>query len=150
MRSVVRVGAIAGALGCLLAYPLALRAALVVVPGLLLLGLGTGLAMAKWLEWGWYGKQPKAGLRAGLIACIPVPGRTRRGEHLGTIPGMVPSLVGERTGCRFAGRCRYVIDSCRQADVPLERLGDQGRLVRCIRHDDLASLSAQAGEAIAS
>ena len=23
----------------------------------------------------------------GLLACIPVPGRTRRGDHLGTIPG---------------------------------------------------------------
>ena len=28
----------------------------------------------------------------GLLACIPVPGRTQRGEPLGTIPGMVPSL----------------------------------------------------------
>ena len=51
----------------------------------------------------------------GLMACIPVPGRTRRGQPLGTIPGMVPSLVGEQTGCHFAGRCSYVIDPCRRA-----------------------------------
>ena len=44
----------------------------------------------------------------GLLACIPVPGRTRRGDHLGTIPGLVPSLVGEMRGCHFAGRCPHV------------------------------------------
>jgi len=60
-----------GALGCLLAYPLALRASLVVVLGLLLVGLGAGLAMAKWLEWGWYGRQFEAGLKAGMFACVP-------------------------------------------------------------------------------
>ena len=38
----------------------------------------------------------------GLLACIPVPGRTRRGAPLGTIPGMVPSLIGETKGCSFA------------------------------------------------
>ena len=38
----------------------------------------------------------------GLLACIPVPGRTRRGDQLGTIPGIVPSLVGELRGCDFA------------------------------------------------
>src|SRR5207253_2153003 len=35
----------------------------------------------------------------GLIACIPVPGKTKRGAPLGTIPGMVPSLVGTSAGC---------------------------------------------------
>jgi peptide/nickel transport system ATP-binding protein len=40
----------------------------------------------------------------GLLSCIPVPGKIKRGEHLGSIPGMVPSLIGEFTECRFAGR----------------------------------------------
>jgi peptide/nickel transport system ATP-binding protein len=56
----------------------------------------------------------------GLLACIPVPGRTRRGERLGTIPGMVPSLIGKTQGCTFAGRCAYAIDACRQSDIRLE------------------------------
>ena len=34
----------------------------------------------------------------GLMGCIPVPGKTKRGEPLGSIPGMVPSLIGS-TGC---------------------------------------------------
>ena len=37
----------------------------------------------------------------GLLACIPVPGRTRRGAALGTIPGMVPSLVGAHARLPF-------------------------------------------------
>ncbi len=40
----------------------------------------------------------------GLLSCIPVPGKIKRGEHLGSIPGMVPSLIGDFTECRFAGR----------------------------------------------
>ena len=42
----------------------------------------------------------------GLLDCIPVPGRTPRGGRLGTIPGVVPSLVGEIRGCGFRERCR--------------------------------------------
>ncbi len=47
----------------------------------------------------------------GLLACIPIPGRTERGARLGSIPGIVPSLVGDMRGCHFAsplpprGRC---------------------------------------------
>ena len=59
----------------------------------------------------------------GLLACIPVPGRTRRGERLGTIPGMVPSLIGKTQGCAFAGRCPYAIDACRRSEIPLSLPG---------------------------
>jgi peptide/nickel transport system ATP-binding protein len=40
----------------------------------------------------------------GLMRCIPVPGKIKRGEPLGTIPGIVPSLIGKFNGCRFNGR----------------------------------------------
>src|SRR5262245_15312090 len=74
----------------------------------------------------------------GLLACIPVPGRTRRGDHLGTIPGLVPSLVGEMRGCHFASRCPHAVDACRAAPVPLET-ADDGHHVRCIRHRELSA-----------
>ena len=74
----------------------------------------------------------------GLLACIPVPGRTRRGAPLGTIPGLVPSLVGNIDGCHFARRCPHVLDACRTAPVPLETAADSHR-VRCIRHRDLVA-----------
>jgi peptide/nickel transport system ATP-binding protein len=74
----------------------------------------------------------------GLLACIPVPGRTRRGARLGTILGMVPSLIGESRGCAFAGRCRYATDTCRTADIPLGPADGEAHLVRCIRHAEIA------------
>ena len=76
----------------------------------------------------------------GLLACIPVPGRTRRGERLGTIPGMVPSLIGETQGCNFAGRCA-LRHRCLPpgADIPLEASGGGAHLVRCIRHKEIAA-----------
>ncbi|WP_136684183.1 ABC transporter ATP-binding protein [Falsirhodobacter xinxiangensis] len=40
-----------------------------------------------------------------LIDCIPQPGKTERGAHLGTIPGVVPSLIGRQEGCAFRDRC---------------------------------------------
>ena len=79
---------------------------------------------------------PKHPYTRGLLACIPVPGRTRRGAPLGTIPGLVPSLVGELDGCHFARRCPHAVDACRAAAVPLETAGD-GHPIRCIRHREL-------------
>ena len=68
MRAILRVGLGVGAAGFLALFALALAAALVVLPGLLIAGVIAGLAMAKWLPWAWYGRQPAAGLRAGTIA----------------------------------------------------------------------------------
>jgi peptide/nickel transport system ATP-binding protein len=68
----------------------------------------------------------------GLLRCIPVPGKTRPGEPLGSIPGMVPSLIGEFTGCRFADRCDLVTPACRTADVPLRDAAGKVQAYRCI------------------
>jgi len=68
----------------------------------------------------------------GLLRCIPVPGRTRRGAHLGTIPGVVPTLIGALPGCSFADRCPWVFADCRAADVASRTLGE-GRDYRCLR-----------------
>jgi peptide/nickel transport system ATP-binding protein len=78
----------------------------------------------------------------GLLACIPVPGRTRRGAPLGTIAGMVPSLVGTMRGCHFAGRCPHVVDACRRDDIALESVGAGQHQVRCIRHAEIATQPA--------
>ncbi len=89
-------------------------------------------------------RAPRHPYTQGLLACIPVPGKTRRGERLGVIPGMVPSLVGEMPYCHFASRCPIVIDECRAAPVPLTSEGGRGRRVRCIRAADVAAGALQA------
>jgi peptide/nickel transport system ATP-binding protein len=66
----------------------------------------------------------------GLLACVPVPGKTPRGVPLGSIPGIVPSLVGALSGCSFRARCGFAMPECARdpALVPLE----EGRGYRCL------------------
>lgn len=77
--------------------------------------------------------QPRHPYTRGLLDCIPVPGKTRRGEHLGSIPGIVPSLIGQMQGCAFANRCPYASQPCSQV-VPERELAP-GRRVRCVLDD---------------
>jgi peptide/nickel transport system ATP-binding protein len=41
------------------------------------------------------------------------------GERLYSIPGLPPDLVNPPAGCRFAARCRYVTDRCREEEPQL-------------------------------
>jgi peptide/nickel transport system ATP-binding protein len=79
----------------------------------------------------------------GLLDCIPVPGRTKRGEHLGSIPGVVPSLIGDLSGCSFRDRCPHARSACAGFDE-LRCLG-AGRAYRCIM---MPEESTRAGEAV--
>ncbi|KRC86110.1 Oligopeptide transport ATP-binding protein OppD [compost metagenome] len=74
---------------------------------------------------------PRHPYTQGLLGCIPVPGRTAPGEHLGTIPGVVPSLVGDLRGCAFIDRCPYAQPECRHT-VPIHGQ-PPGQQWRCIR-----------------
>tara|TARA_B100000315_G_scaffold162587_1_gene151014 strand:- start:887 stop:1900 length:1014 start_codon:yes stop_codon:yes gene_type:complete len=67
----------------------------------------------------------------GLIDCIPVPGRTEPGSKLGSIPGIVPALVGDLDGCMFRNRCDHVSDACRSGDITLTEIS-AGRAYRCL------------------
>lgn len=68
----------------------------------------------------------------GLLRCIPQPGKTERGITLGTIPGIVPSLVGDVEGCAFRTRCPYAEQACRAA---IPRHEDGSHAFRCIHPD---------------
>src|SRR5690606_20379317 len=50
----------------------------------------------------------------GLLSCLPHPGTTKAGTRLGTIPGVVPSLIGGIEGCAFRTRCEYARAECAQ------------------------------------
>ena len=66
----------------------------------------------------------------GLFSCIPVAGKRVRGSHLGTIPGIVPTLVGEIHGCSFANRCQYTMTRCLYGEIPFKWISS-GRGYRC-------------------
>jgi peptide/nickel transport system ATP-binding protein len=57
-----------------------------------------------------------------LIDCIPQPGKTARGAPLGTIPGVVPSLIGRQEGCAFRDRCLLAQPRC-AGDIPTQEAG---------------------------
>ena len=66
----------------------------------------------------------------GLMNCIPVPGKVARGSRLGSIPGMVPSLIGAQSGCSFRERCDFRMAEC-EADIALTPAA-AGHARRCI------------------
>jgi peptide/nickel transport system ATP-binding protein len=53
----------------------------------------------------------------GLLACVPVPGKTPRDQPLGSIPGVVPRIGPHFTGCGFRDRCEQASGACR-GDIP--------------------------------
>src|SRR5690606_28253218 len=74
-------------------------------------------------------KQPLHPYTRVLIASIPQMDGDRS-QKLHVIKGTVPSLENVPTGCRFAERCQFATDLCREKAPQLEAKGN-GRKVRC-------------------
>ena len=68
----------------------------------------------------------------GLLDCIPIPGKTKPGERLGAIPGIVPSLIGDMPGCHFASRCPLVHGPCSTGDISMQDGSGEGHTFRCL------------------
>jgi len=83
----------------------------------------------------------------GLLGCIPIPGRTKPGAHLGSIPGIVPNLIGAMRGCSFRDRCGHAMAECEVTDVALAAVGPEHQ-VRCLLPRD-GSMETLAVEEIA-
>jgi peptide/nickel transport system ATP-binding protein len=83
----------------------------------------------------------------GLLRCIPIPGRTKPGEHLGSIPGMVPSLIGKIEGCAFRNRCPHAFTACATAEVGLTEVsGEHG--YRCLLSPQASAANAAEAAAV--
>jgi peptide/nickel transport system ATP-binding protein len=67
----------------------------------------------------------------GLMGSIIVPEDGLRDVKLTAIPGVPPNLKNPPAGCQFAERCKYVLEECKAASVPLYDAGG-GRAFRCI------------------
>jgi peptide/nickel transport system ATP-binding protein len=55
---------------------------------------------------------PRHPYTQGLLRCVPVPGKQRRDEPLGSIPGTVPRIGAGFEGCAFRERCAFVDGTC--------------------------------------
>jgi peptide/nickel transport system ATP-binding protein len=65
-----------------------------------------------------------------LISAVPRLGRRRRGADRIRVPGDPPSPIDPPKGCRFAGRCPFVVERCRNVSPELRTLAS-GHAVRC-------------------
>lgn len=80
----------------------------------------------------------------GLLDCIPVPGKSAPGAKLGSIPGTVPSLVGDVMGCSFKDRCAYANAACELTDIELAPVNANGEVhavheYRCVLPADICA-----------
>jgi peptide/nickel transport system ATP-binding protein len=67
-----------------------------------------------------------------LFEALPSP--DKRGGELSVIAGQVPPLTGRFTGCRFADRCEFTFQRCRDEAprlIPLPASAGEPRLARC-------------------
>lgn len=79
---------------------------------------------------------PRHPYSQGLMSCIPLPGRTAAGERLGTIPGVVPSLIGDITGCAFRDRCAHRTSDCERS---IPQFGTQEHGWSCVLSEGVAA-----------
>ena len=55
---------------------------------------------------------PRHPYTQGLLRCVPVPGKIRHDEPLGSIPGTVPRVGPGFEGCAFRDRCTFADETC--------------------------------------
>jgi peptide/nickel transport system ATP-binding protein/oligopeptide transport system ATP-binding protein len=89
-------------------------------------------------------ESPKHPYTQGLLKSIPQLGeRAKQGrQRLQEIKGIVPSLYGLPSGCRFAPRCPHVIDRCKKMPDLIE--AGTSHSVRCWLYADESQLSSGA------
>ena len=75
---------------------------------------------------------PRHPYTQGLLRCVPVPGKIKRDQPLGSIPGTVPRVGPGFAGCAFRERCDFADETCRQV-IPRHSAGPT--------HDFLCRLS---------
>jgi len=65
-----------------------------------------------------------------LLRAIPIPDITMRDAAIQTIKGEVTSPINPKPGCRFAARCEYATNTCREQDPVLQEVCP-GHFVAC-------------------
>ena len=79
-------------------------------------------------------QDPRHPYTVGLLRCIPRGGVRKDHGRLDTIPGFLPSLGAELTGCVFADRCALADERCHAEEPPLVAIAS-GHESRCWYHE---------------
>jgi peptide/nickel transport system ATP-binding protein len=91
---------------------------------------------------------PQHPYTAGLLRCLPQAGRSKDKAMLATIPGFLPSLGTQITGCVFAPRCGLASDTCRQKEPDFPKIA--GRASKCHYPDRVASMQEKPEKPVSS
>ena len=75
-------------------------------------------------------EHPRMPYAWGLLDSLPRLDEEKKGR-LRTIEGLPPDLINPGPECRFAPRCRYVRDICREVEPQLSEREEAGHLARC-------------------
>jgi len=69
-------------------------------------------------------EHPQHPYTKALLAAIPEPNISARNKRVATIKGEITSPINPKPGCRFAPRCDYVFEECRESDPEMKNLGN--------------------------
>nr|WP_246428066.1 oligopeptide/dipeptide ABC transporter ATP-binding protein [Paenibacillus phyllosphaerae] len=69
-----------------------------------------------------------------LMGSIIVPEEGMKEHKLAAIPGAPPNLKHVPEGCRFAERCTFTTNACRQGKIGNRHVGE--RVYRCLFDED--------------
>ena len=92
---------------------------------------------------------PRHPYTVGLLRCIPRAGRGKDAVRLDTIPGTLPPLGADVTGCVYAPRCGLVRDRCHRERPPTVELAGR-HLTRCFFPEEAPALPRTPGDEFAA
>lgn len=78
---------------------------------------------------------PKHPYTKALLSAIPIPDLAYRNKERELIKGEITSPIDPKQGCRFAARCPYASEKCRQKDLSLTDIGPEHQ-VACVMYED--------------
>ena len=91
-------------------------------------------------------RRPTHPYTRGLLDCMPDGKATGAATRLGSIPGMVPSLVGELRGCSYRNRCPLAHAACATTSPHL-RDAEPAHAFRCLIEADALRAGTRPGGA---
>jgi peptide/nickel transport system ATP-binding protein len=92
---------------------------------------------------------PRHPYTLALLRCMPRLGMRKDSDRLEPIPGTLPALGQEISGCVYADRCSIARPECRAAPPPMLHAGP-GRLARCLFHEEVPAIPPAAAAGMSS
>lgn len=76
-------------------------------------------------------KNPQHPYTQALLDAIPIPDITMRNKEIKTVSGEVSNPINPKPGCRFAPRCKFCTDRCRENEPRMLDMGNN-HYVSCL------------------